>query len=135
MANEQYPSVFALGQSHGVGFLRSGDRHTNNPALAIDSDLHGENAVFPYRDLITQLKTTDSHFLNLYDKHNELDQRIRNMESGIEPATHLAIEALKKEKLALKDEFYQILRKASALISRYAALCPVSFANGTRTAP
>jgi len=92
--------------------------------------------MFPeYRDLITQLKTTGSHFLNVYEKHNELDQRIRNMESGIEPATHLAIEALKKEKLALKDEFYQILRKASALISRYAALCPASFANGTRTAP
>ena len=71
--------------------------------------------MFPeYRDLITQLKTSDSHFLNLFEKHNELDQKIRNMESGIEPATHLVIEALKKEKLALKDEFYQILRKASA---------------------
>ncbi|NJD24865.1 MAG: DUF465 domain-containing protein [Betaproteobacteria bacterium] len=71
--------------------------------------------MFPeYRDLITQLKTTDRHFLNAFDKHNELDQKIRNMESGIEPATHLAIETLKKEKLALKDELYQILRKASA---------------------
>jgi uncharacterized protein YdcH (DUF465 family) len=71
--------------------------------------------MFPeYRDLITQLKTTDRHFLNLFDKHNELDQRIRNMESGVEPAVHIAIEVLKKEKLALKDELYQILRKASA---------------------
>jgi hypothetical protein len=71
--------------------------------------------MFPeYRDLITQLKTTDRHFLNLFDKHNELDQRIRNMESGVEPAMHIAIEVLKKEKLALKDELYQILRKASA---------------------
>ena len=56
--------------------------------------------------------------VGLYDlqptSHNELDQRIRNMESGIEPATHLVIEALKKEKLALKDELYQVLRKASA---------------------
>ena len=71
--------------------------------------------MFPeYRDLITQLKTTDSHFLNLFEKHNELDQRIKNMESGIEPAINLDIEALKKEKLALKDELYQILRKAAA---------------------
>ncbi len=71
--------------------------------------------MFPeYRDLITQLKATDRHFLNLFEKHNELDQRIKNMESGIEPATNLDIEALKKEKLALKDELYQILRKASA---------------------
>jgi len=69
--------------------------------------------MFPeYRDLITQLKATDRHFLNLFEKHNELDQRIKNMESGIEPATNLDIETLKKEKLALKDELYQILRKA-----------------------
>ena len=71
--------------------------------------------MFPeYRDLITQLKTTDHHFLNLFDKHNDLDQKIKNMESGIEPATSIAIETLKKEKLALKDELYQILRKAAA---------------------
>jgi uncharacterized protein len=71
--------------------------------------------MFPeYRDLITHLKATDRHFLNLFEKHNELDQRIKNMESGIEPATNLDIEALKKEKLALKDELYQILRKAAA---------------------
>ena len=71
--------------------------------------------MFPeYRDLITQLKATDRHFLNLFEKHNELDQRIKNMESGIEPATNLDIEGLKKEKLALKDELYQILRKAAA---------------------
>ena len=71
--------------------------------------------MFPeYRDLITQLKTTDRHFLNLFDKHNELDQKIKNMESGVEPATSLTIEALKKEKLVLKDELYQILRKAAA---------------------
>jgi uncharacterized protein len=71
--------------------------------------------MFPeYRDLITQLKTTDRHFLNLFDKHNELDQKIKNMEAHLEPATPVEIETLKKEKLALKDELYQILRKASA---------------------
>lgn len=71
--------------------------------------------MFPeYRDLITQLKTTDRHFLNLFEKHNELDQKIKNMESGVEPATSLTIEGLKKEKLVLKDELYQILRKSAA---------------------
>jgi hypothetical protein len=38
--------------------------------------------MFPeYRDLITQLKTTDAHFARLFDKHNALDQKIRNMET------------------------------------------------------
>ena len=69
--------------------------------------------MFPeYRDLITQLKTTDRHFLNLFDRHNELDQKIKNLEAHIEHATQLEIEALKKEKLVLKDELYSLLRRA-----------------------
>ena len=70
--------------------------------------------MFPeYRDLITELKTTDRHFLNLFDKHNDLDQKIKNLEAHIEHATHLEIESLKKEKLVLKDELYGLLRKAA----------------------
>ena len=71
--------------------------------------------MFPeYRDLITQLKTTDAHFARLFDKHNALDQKIRNMETHVEPGTHEEIETLKKEKLQLKDQLYAILKKASA---------------------
>ena len=68
--------------------------------------------MFPeYRDLITQLKTTDRHFLNVFDKHNELDQKIKNMESHVEPGTPVEIEVLKKEKLAIKDQIYAYLKK------------------------
>jgi uncharacterized protein YdcH (DUF465 family) len=74
---------------------------------------HKEFEMFPeYRDLITQLKTTDKHFKNLFDKHNELDQQIKNLEEHVDH-THARpeqIEGLKKEKLQLKDELYQILR-------------------------
>lgn len=71
--------------------------------------------MFPeYRDLITQLKTTDRHFQHVFDKHNELDQQIKNKEAHLEPASATEIETLKKEKLALKDELYNILRKAAA---------------------
>ncbi|GBG03370.1 hypothetical protein AZSI13_26970 [Azospira sp. I13] len=71
--------------------------------------------MFPeYRDLISQLKTSDRHFQNLFQKHNDLDQKVKNMEARIEPASAEDIEVLKKEKLALKDELYTILKKASA---------------------
>lgn len=71
--------------------------------------------MFPeYRDLITQLKGHDHHFTRLFDKHNALDQSIKNMEAGIELGTQFEIEQLKKEKLLLKDELYLVLRKASA---------------------
>ncbi len=71
--------------------------------------------MFPeHRDLITQLKTTDRHFSNLFDKHNDLDQKIKNIEARIEPGTHEEIDVLKKEKLQLKDQVYAVLQKAAA---------------------
>lgn len=66
-----------------------------------------------YRDLISELKTTDRYFLNLFDKHNALDQKIKNMESRLEPGTPDEIEVLKKKKLALKDELYKLLQQTS----------------------
>jgi hypothetical protein len=71
--------------------------------------------MFPeYRDLITQLKTSNHHFTRLFDQHNQLDQQIKNMESSIPQGTHEEIENLKKKKLHLKDELYDILRKIEA---------------------
>lgn len=70
--------------------------------------------MFPeYRELITKLKGHDAHFTRLFDKHNALDQVIKNKESHIEPGTQAEIEQLKKEKLVLKDEIFEVLRKAS----------------------
>lgn len=70
--------------------------------------------MFPeYRDLISKLKGHDAHFTRLFDKHNELDQTIRNMEAHISPGTPAEIEVLKKEKLALKDQIYAHLRQVS----------------------
>ncbi len=69
--------------------------------------------MFPeFRDKITELKTSDHHFTRLFDQHNALDQKIKNMEASITPATHEEIETLKKEKLAIKDQLYAILKKA-----------------------
>ena len=71
--------------------------------------------MFPeYRELITRLKTEDAHFTRLFDKHTELDQRIKNMEARIEPGSPVEIENLKKEKLHLKDQLYVILKEADA---------------------
>mgnify|MGYP003589011933 FL=1 len=70
--------------------------------------------MFPeYRALITTLKQSDQHFTRLFDQHNDLDQKIKNMEVQIEPGTGVEIENLKKEKLRLKDELYTVLKKAS----------------------
>lgn len=70
--------------------------------------------MFPeFRDLISRLKNEDDRFSRLFDRHNALDQQIKNLEATSGPASSVAIEKLKKEKLQLKDSLYQILRKAS----------------------
>ena len=80
------------------------------------SDSRKTLPMFPeYRELITSLKTTDLHFTRLFDQHNELDQKIQNMEDGIEMATPVEIDTLKREKLQLKDELYVILKKAESV--------------------
>lgn len=72
--------------------------------------------MFPeYRELISQLKANDPNFRRLFSMHNELDQRIKNMEAHIEPASHEDIEGLKKKKLRLKDEMYELLKKTNAI--------------------
>jgi Uncharacterized protein conserved in bacteria len=72
--------------------------------------------MFPeYRELISKLKNTDLRFQKLFDQHNELDQKIKNIESGIAVDTSESIETLKKQKLKLKDEMHEILKKASSL--------------------
>ena len=70
--------------------------------------------MFPeYRELITKLKSNDAYFDRLFEKHNELDHEIKNMLENIQLATHMEIEALKKEKLRIKDELYEYLKKKS----------------------
>lgn len=69
--------------------------------------------MFPeYRDIISRLKTEDAHFSRLFERHNELDHQIHNMETGVTSADSFVIESLKKEKLLLKDKLYAVLRRA-----------------------
>lgn len=66
-----------------------------------------------FRDLISELKTSDRYFQNLFEKHNVLDQKIKNMEARLEPGSPDEVEVLKKKKLAIKDELYALLQKIS----------------------
>ena len=62
-----------------------------------------------YRDEISKLKQENAHFAKIFEKHNELDQKIEDAEAGREPMTDLELERLKKEKLHLKDEAYKMI--------------------------
>lgn len=74
--------------------------------------------MFPeHRELITKLKTeNDLHFEKLFNAHNELDEKIINLEN--DPVASVSreseIEEMKKEKLALKDELFKYLESKKA---------------------
>ena len=73
--------------------------------------------MFPeFRDQIAQLRANDRHFTRLFDKHNELDHQVKNLEDKHSPAYEAEIENLKKEKLALKGELYEILKKTATTV-------------------
>jgi uncharacterized protein YdcH (DUF465 family) len=77
--------------------------------------------MFPeYRELITELKNYDNDFLELFQRHGALDQKIRNMECHAEPGTHEEIESLKKQKLLIKDRVFARLKKADAARASHA---------------
>jgi uncharacterized protein YdcH (DUF465 family) len=70
-----------------------------------------------YRDEIHELKQQNAHFAKIFEKHNELDQKIEDAEQGRMSLTDMEIEVLKKEKLKLKDEAYKMIidyRKSKA---------------------
>ena len=62
-----------------------------------------------YRDEISKLKQENAHFAKIFEKHNELDQKVEDAEAGRIPMTDVELETLKKEKLRLKDEAYKMV--------------------------
>jgi len=62
-----------------------------------------------YRDEITELKQNNRHFARIFEKHNKLDQDVKDAEHGRVGMSDMAIETMKKEKLLLKDEMLKMI--------------------------
>lgn len=74
-------------------------------------DLHHE---FPeYRDQIHALKVSNGHFARLFDEYHDVNRHVVRVEVNAELATDFALEDLKKRRLRLKDELYEMLKGQS----------------------
>jgi len=62
-----------------------------------------------YREIISDIKVSNAHFAKIFEKHNDLDQQIKDVEEGREHMEQLTLENMKKEKLRLKDEAYAMI--------------------------
>lgn len=70
---------------------------------------------FPeYREQIHSLKMSNAHFAGLLEKWEEIDKKIARAESRIELMSEDEEEQLRKQRLALKDELYSMLRNSKA---------------------
>ncbi|WP_121631572.1 YdcH family protein [Tropicibacter alexandrii] len=71
-------------------------------------ELHEE---FPeFAEKMSALKTSDAHFVKLADKYHEINRRVHRAETNVEPMEQLAEDQLRKERAALKDEIYGLLK-------------------------
>ena len=62
-----------------------------------------------YRDEIRDLKMSNAHFTKIFEKHNELDQTITDVNEERLNISDTEVEVLKKEKLLLKDEILMMI--------------------------
>lgn len=67
------------------------------------------NELPEHADAIHSLKIENPHFRKLFDEYHEVDKEVFRIESDEEPRTDLALEELKKKRLALKDEMFAII--------------------------
>ncbi|MDX2095203.1 MAG: YdcH family protein [Alphaproteobacteria bacterium] len=65
------------------------------------------------RERIHQMKTSSNHFARLFDEYDAMEHSVHRIESGAEAATDDRLEELKKQRLSLKDELFELLKKAS----------------------
>ena len=68
---------------------------------------------FPeHKDTIHALKTGNAHFARLFDEYHELEHEVRRIEEGNENTSDDYLEERKKQRLDLKDQLFDMIKKA-----------------------
>lgn len=74
------------------------------------TEKHNLTNEFPeFHDRIHDLKMHNAHFAKLLNEHDEINDVIHRAEIEVEVLADDYLETLKKQRLALKDELFQIL--------------------------
>jgi len=65
---------------------------------------------FPeHQEQLHDLKVSNAHFGRLADRYHTINREIHRIEAGIENVSDEHAENLKKQRLALKDEIFEML--------------------------
>ena len=78
-------------------------------------EMHELSHEFPeYKEHIHVLKAKNVHFSRLYTQYNDITERISHMEKEIEWVHDILMEQTKKERLALKEQLFAMLKLQAA---------------------
>lgn len=73
--------------------------------------LHELADEFPeHKETIHRLKLSNNHFVRLFDSYHELNREIHRHEANGIDVGDEALEDMKKQRLKLKDELFQMLK-------------------------
>ena len=64
-----------------------------------------------HRDTIHNLKLSNSHFSHLFEQYHQVNDEIHRIETGIENTADDYLEGRKKQRLFLKDELFEMIKK------------------------
>jgi uncharacterized protein YdcH (DUF465 family) len=75
---------------------------------------HELSADFPeLADKISALKASDGHFARRMEEYHELNREVHRAETDVEPMDDATQAELRKKRMTLKDELYQMLTTAA----------------------
>lgn len=75
---------------------------------------HPLSREFPeYRQQLQALHASDAQFAQMAQNYEALDKRIYEVEDGRQATDDLALQAMKNERVSLKDQIAERLRKAN----------------------
>lgn len=73
---------------------------------------HDLSSEFPeFKEKIHLLKTSNNHFRTLFDRFHEVNKKVMRAEKREELISERDEETLRKERLQLKDQLFELLRK------------------------
>lgn len=76
------------------------------------TEREGTNMFEHDQEIVQQLLTDNTDFKTLFDKHQELDEKVDKAGNGVLPLDDMTLEKMKKEKLLVRD-------KMAMMIARY----------------
>jgi len=72
------------------------------------------NELPEFKERIHELKIENMHFHKLFNEYHDVDKEIHRIEKGIENTADDYLEGLKKQRLNLKDQLFDMLNAEKA---------------------